>query len=138
MIEKKTKSRLLKYGIAFAVASAIAVIIMWAKGLFTEKSLKDVYTALCDAFFIPGIMYVFLATLFFIAGEGAFDGLSYAFKMAFYRFGSSKKRRMTYGEYKEIKAQEREGKFSVLFLFVVGLIFVAVSLIMLILYYRVK
>ncbi len=139
MLENNSKSKLLKYGITFAVAAVIAVIIMWAKGLFTATAKADVYRILCDAFFVPGIMYVLLGLLFFVAGAGSFDGFNYALKMAFLRFTFSKnKKRVTYAEYKESKDEKRKDGFSILFLFLIGLIFVVVSIIMLILYYRVK
>lgn len=128
----------IKYIVSILVCGGLAAVVLLNRdmGGLTEK--KDVYKALCDAFCVPGVLFMLFAALFAVAREGAFDGVSYAMKRAFLSLvpgGRSKIEK--YADYKERKEAKREKKVSFRFMLVVGGVFLVVSLVFLALYYSV-
>lgn len=77
--ERKNHPLLLRYLISFAVAALMALGVMSIRGLFSgeEMSLYDTYKALCDGFFVAGILMLCFGCIVFVAQEGAFDALRF-------------------------------------------------------------
>ena len=133
--ERKIHPLLLRYLISFAVAALIALGVMSIRGLFSgeEMSLYDTYKALCDGFFVAGILMLCFGCMVFVAQEGAFDALRF---VGHSLIGLLKKRRPgekseTYADYKEKLAKKGKGKFF--YMIIVGAVFVAVAAIFLLL-----
>ncbi len=130
-MKQKTKN----YLITAIVATAICFIILIAYNIFALKGAKLIMKVLCDAFFLTGFMFVGTGALVFCASKGAFDAISYLFHSLFVTHNWSKtkfKDRQTYGDYVEEKRSKN--KPLPVHIFVVGLVFVAISVIFLIVY----
>ena len=66
---KQNKALLTKYGACFGVASFITFCVFWIKGFFTD-SLSVNIQILSDGFSISGMIFLFLAGMMYISGEG--------------------------------------------------------------------
>ena len=131
------KERLLKYGITAAVGLAAALIIMAAKGVFTQGDAVKVMHILSDAFFVPGVIIACFGALVLVSNGGAFDIFAYGahiFFSLFKRDVTARKYR-TFYDYRQSRAEKKR---SVAFILVVGLAMVAVAAVFLIVYYAMQ
>ena len=127
-----------KYIVGVLVCGGVAAVVLLNRDMdgLTEK--KDVYKALCDAFCVPGVLFLLFSALLAVAREGAFDGVSYVFRRAFFALIPGGRNKVEkYADYKEQKEAKREKKVSFRFMLIVGGAFLAVSLVFLALYYSV-
>lgn len=128
----------LKYLISAAVGLGIVAIVIISKNIFGQTSANDVMHILCDAFFASGVCLSCAGLIVFAANGGAFDMLAYGVQFLFFMIGdvlsggNIKRKHKDFYEYKKSK-EDRHHSMS--FLLVVGLIFIALSLIFLGLYY---
>lgn len=117
------------------MCAGLVVVILLSKNISQVTEKKGIYKALCDAFFVPGVLSLLFFALLFVVREGAFDGLAYATKNALSRLiPSGKKEIQKYTDYKAEKSAGREKKSSVIFLLVIGGVFFAASLVFFVLY----
>ena len=130
------KKNILRYSIASAVGLALAFVILCFKNIFSQTDAVKVFQILCDAFFVTGICFACIGVIMLAGNGGAFDMLGYAFVMLFdaLRKDISKRKYKDFDEYRQAK---KEKKRNVLYMFVVGGAFIAISVIFLILYYQV-
>ena len=130
------KKNILRYSIASAVCLALAFVILCFKNIFSQTDAVKVFQILCDAFFVTGICFACIGVIMLAGNGGAFDMLGYAFVMLFdaLRKDISKRKYKDFYEYRQAK---KEKKRNVLYMFVVGGAFIAISVIFLILYYQV-
>lgn len=130
------KKNILRYSIASAVGLALAFAILCFKNIFSQTDAVKVFQILCDAFFVTGICFACIGVIMLAGNGGAFDMLGYAFVMLFdaLRKDISKRKYKDFYEYRQAK---KEKKRNVLYMFVVGGAFIAISVIFLILYYQV-
>ena len=130
------KKNILRYSIASAVGLALAFVILCFKNIFSQTDAVKVFQILCDAFFVTGICFACIGVIMLAGNGGAFDMLGYAFVMLFdaLRKDISKRKYKDFYEYRQAK---KEKKRNVLYMFVVGSAFIAISVIFLILYYQV-
>ena len=130
------KKNILRYSIASAVGLALAFVILCFKNIFSQTDAVKVFQILCDAFFVTGICFACIGVIMLAGNGGAFDMLGYAFVMLFdaLRKDISKRKYEDFYEYRQAK---KEKKRNVLYMFVVGGAFIAISVIFLILYYQV-
>ena len=70
------KTTIIKYCVSFAVASLISFLVFWYKGFF-DHSLAVNLQILSDGFYTAGIIFLSLAGLMFISGEGALIGIGF-------------------------------------------------------------
>ena len=126
--------RFKKYGITLLAGFLIVAAIAWAKDLFGQSNPQMVFHILSDAFFVAGILITAAGLLIFSSNEGSFDMLVYgvnSFVDMFRR--NSRKKYDTYFDYKESRAG-KQIKFG--FLLLCGLFFLAVAVVMYLLYRR--
>ena len=93
---------------------------------------KEIIEIICDGFFVSGILLSCFGVLIFCSSQGAFDGISYLFHILFVGHNWSKtnfKDRQTYREYVEEKNSKRANGMKIRFVLIVGLVFIAISLI---------
>lgn len=122
--------------ILIAIEGLISLLLMNSGDVFSgELSSLDLSKALCDAFFVPGILVISVAALMFVSGEGALDGLKWGLSNVVKalipggRFGTPEK----YGDYVMRKRGERKkGNLGAMFL--AGGVFVLASVICLMVY----
>lgn len=133
------KKTIIKYTVASLIAVAMAFGVMFLKDLFHLTDLLSIYMALCDAFTVPGLLYLLFGLLLMVARGGSFDGLAFAVRNIFVRFKSNAdfKNRETYYDYKERKRKARKEASNILFIFVIGAVFSVVAVVFLILYLNV-
>ena len=123
-----------KYLIAFGAGLLGVVLIAWFKDIFSQTELVKIFHILCDGFFVVGVVMTGFGLLVFTSNEGAFDGLAFAVSsfIGMFRRNLDKKYDTLY-DYKESRANK---KVSFGFLLISGIVFIAVSMVMLLLYYK--
>ncbi len=125
--------KLLKYSVTMLIGGLIVFAIISSKDIANVSSLSEIYHILCDAFFAAGIL-IFNAGLlvFTCVNEGIFDGVVYGVSsfLNMFRRDMAKK----YDTYYDYKMSRETKKLPFGFLIICGLIFLAVSFVMLFLY----
>ena len=135
-MEQDKKKILWRYLICLGVGLAF-VLVVCAIGGFFRESVKDNVQLLHNAFFSVGALMVLFFGLLYVSGEGAFLGIGYALNWAvksLLPFGRNKVPE-TYAQYRERKLgkEKRKGDRCLLF---IGLLFIAVSIIFLVIWYQ--
>lgn len=123
-----------KLGICYAVATAITLVAVFAKGVFRAEDAKALYLGLSDAFFTGGGLILVSGGLYWTNGQGVGDGLSYSVSRFFGRRGVNYEsdRREGYAQYKERKHSK---KAHVAEFLISGLTFVAIAFVFMVLNY---
>jgi hypothetical protein len=137
LVKKSVKVTILKYGISFAVAALLIWVYLAGRDL-PGAALREQYKLLCDAFFIPGILFWMIACLSWASTKGAMDGLAFlgsSLIRALIPGGRVRTPQKYYDYIQERKARRKQAS-SYRFLFVVGSACMALSIVFLILYYR--
>ena len=99
--------------------------------------LVNQYHVLCDAFFLPGLIMIFLGLLMVMNNLGALDTMAYGFSYVLHMLAPGAFDKMdSYLDYIEKRRANRSGGYG--FLLVVGTVMVAVSVVFLVLYCSVK
>lgn len=136
-MQQEKKSLLIKYGICFGVASLITFIVFWIRGFFTNNAGVNIQI-LSDGFFVSGILLLAFAGMMFISGEGALIGIGFVLRSVAQIFiPMGRKNHEFYGQYRERvlaekKEKKKNGDHCIL---VVGLTFLAISLVFTIIWY---
>lgn len=133
---KALKTKIMCYVSAIAVSALLVYSYISSRDIGSLTQV-DQYHVLCDAFFLPGLIMVFLGLLMVMNNLGALDtmafGLSYVLHMlapvAFDKMDS-------YLNFIEKRRANRNGGYG--FLLVVGCVLIAVSVVFLVLYNSVK
>ena len=133
------KKNLLKYGISVSLALLMAYAFVALRVDFEhpeETALVDWYRIVCDAFTVPGLLFLMFGAFMSLSNEGALDGLGYVcvngLKMLI-PGGAMKMER--YKEYLERKRENRPKGYG--FLYVVGGAGMAIAFVFLFLFYQV-
>lgn len=124
-----------KYLITAAVGIVLAFIVLLIKDVFHLTQIVDVMKILCDGFFVSGILLACFGGLVFASNGGVFDMITYGVKHLFWLFKKNPADRK-YKDFYEYRMAMKEKKRSFGFMVVVGLAFIAISLIFLALYYN--
>jgi hypothetical protein len=135
-LKKSVKVTILKYGIS----CAIAAFFVWA--YLAERDLagaaqREQYKMLCDAFFIPGMLFLMVACLAWASTKGAMDGLAFLGSNLIRALipGGRLRTSQKYYDYIQERQARRKKVSSFLFLLVVGGVCMAVSVVFMILFY---
>lgn len=137
--ELDRKKTIRKYVICFAIGAAIMALYMMTGGFQTAQDAGERYRILCDAFSIPGVLFLGSGLLTWAAGQGTFDGMSYSCGLFFKVINPFKKfEREEYHAYVERKRTGRRAKGSRLYLYITGGVFLAVAGVFLLLFYAVS
>lgn len=134
---KKEHVRLLvRYGAACAVAGAMTWLVTRTYGLSEAQNTAEKYRILCDAFTIPGVVFVMVGLLAGIMGRGLLDGLAYAMRSLYRVFlPMSARKDETYYDYVQRRREARKGGRTA-FLLHVGILFLIPALVFFALFYR--
>ena len=65
------------YAVCIGIGLLMVLGILASKNVLELTSALEIYGAVCDAFFVPGILYLCLGLLVLVSGTGQFDMLSY-------------------------------------------------------------
>lgn len=128
MKKKHWKSYLVYSGVALLIFVAGAA----SGNLFSAQDLKQAMHVLSDAFLFPAVALGGIGALSFVAKEGIFDLMGYAFSMLFNRFIHPQNRQEAYYDYKMRKEEKRNG--WLLEALVVGFVCFAASVLCLVIY----
>ena len=131
------KTKLLQYGITTIVLSLFALLIMYMNDLFKLTDSQEIMKILTNAFFVPGVIGVCFGLLVVISNDGMFNIFSYGMQsfINLFRKDRSKIKYKTYYDYKEAV---KDNKKPYGFLLLVGLDFVAISMIFMIIWLKNK
>lgn len=124
-----------KYLITAAFGAVLAFIVLLIKDVFHLSQTVDVMKALCDGFFVSGVLIACFGGLVFASNGGVFDMITYGVKNLFWLFKKNPADRK-YKDFYEYREAMKEKKRSYGYMVIVGLAYIAVSLIFLALYYN--
>ncbi len=132
------KKTLISYGVQFVIAALIAYLVAEAQGLRIGQEAYLVCRYLSDGLFVSALVFVSFGALMWISTTGFFDIFSYAFNSLLVLFTPLKKpsEQKHYYEYKSEREAKRQGKPVTHTVLITGLIFLALSLLALMLYYK--
>ena len=133
-MKQENQGLLKKYIVSFCIASVITLVVFWIKGFFTESLAVNVQI-LSDGFFVSGALFTLFAGMMFVSGEGALLGIGFVMRnvvQAFVPMG--RKMHESYAQYRERKMSElkKPGDNCIL---VTGLIFLAIGIILTVIWY---
>lgn len=121
--------------IAVLLGLAVTLGVLLGSDAFNAPSQQAWLQALCDAFFVPGVILSGFGLLLFVANDGFFDMINYGVLKVLKLVQREEKRAAfpkTFYDYKVMKNGARHGGFA--WLIWVGLGFIAVAAVLLILY----
>ena len=125
------KPNTLRYLISVGVGLLIAFAILLIRDVFSETSTYRILVTLNDAFFISGMCLTCAGGLVFVSNNGIFYMFSYGISLVF----TARKKNVhdrKYKDFYEYKTAKSEEKKSYAYLLLVGLAFIAFSLVFLI------
>ncbi len=133
-MSKRLKTLLVKYGCCCAFVGLLAWFYIDQRP-FSGADLVDQYLMLSDAFTIPGVILVMAGCLMWVSTTGFFDGVSYAAGAAIRALiPGGRANEEKYVDYIERKRENRVKGYG--FLFIAGLVTLAISAVFMVLYYR--
>lgn len=128
--------KLKDYLITAAVGLTIAGFILFYKNVFMCKEAIDVFHILCDAFFVPGMLIFGFGLLVVASNGGTFDMLTYGV-MRFFTF-FKKDLSAKYKTFYDYRKAQQDSPRKFMFLILVGIFFIAISVIFLLIYLNLK
>ena len=123
-----------KFGVSFIVCSICTFLIAWARGVFEQTAPIYVFHILSDSFLVVGIVTTCIALLLFVGNEGTFDMISYGLQTFFSFIKKDMSRR--YETFYDYRVAKQEKKLPFLFLLLCGGIFLLMSVLMYVGYYK--
>lgn len=133
-MKKINKAGVVKYAVSIAICIALVWLYLGLRD-FSGADTMEKYRMLSDAFLIPGVLLFMSGCLVSVANQGALDGISYASSRALRRLIPGVDRvDEKYFDYVQRKREKRIRRYG--FLFVVGGVSLAISVLFMILFYR--
>lgn len=126
----KVLKKLYAYGITVAIGVLLGYLYLLANPLSDAPDTETKFVFLCNAAFVPGILFVLAGLLVWCTGKGSIDGLTYSLGLFFKTinpFGKFEKTEK-YHEYVERKNQKRLKGYSFLFYCGGGFLLVSAAL----------
>ena len=123
-----------KYFITLLVGFLSVFGILMSKDIFAQTQLVKIFHILSDAFFVVGVTMSGFGLLIFVSNEGAFNMMVYGVRsfFDFFRKNITKK----YPTFYDYQTSREDKKLSFGFILICGLFFLAVSVIMYLIYLR--
>ena len=125
---------LIKYIICFGIEALVAFLVIWSNGFFTQSIAVNVQI-LADAFFVPGILMTFFASMLFISREGGLIGIGFVLRNAVLTFipmGRAKHEK--YADYRARKLSKTKNQNDS-YILVSGLVFLIIGIILNVIWY---
>ena len=111
--------------------------LLFSRGGLVTDTPTEFWQLLCDALFVPGILFASVGGLIFASGEGVFDMLRYGTMKLLLLFRRKEKRDEYPRTYYDYKAVRSEGKHvGTASLLLCGVVFLALAGVALVLYVR--
>ncbi len=125
-----------KYLITMLIGLAAVAMILWSKDILNQTEAVAVYHILCDAFFAVGVIILCIGLLIFSSNEGTFDILVYGVSTFVGMFKKNYEKK--YDTFYDYRADREDKKIKFGYLLICGLILLAVSMVMYLLYRQYK
>ncbi|MCM1102519.1 MAG: DUF3899 domain-containing protein [Clostridium sp.] len=134
MKQRKYKS----YVIQAVAGLTLSVFVMYGQGVFTRENTADVIRGVCDGFSVTALLYVAVGMLLWVSTTGFFDIFGFAVRKGLHHLIPVFTRDDPGGfyEYKQDR-EERRGAKPQRSTLLVGLVFLAVSIALTIVWYGV-
>lgn len=124
-----------KYIVATIIGLIMVLLVCWLKDFSFDMESHKIYRILCDATFFASVFLIGFGLMLSISNFGLFTALSYSMKKFFIVFTRNyDEKRKNMPSYYEYRAVKLEKDVSGAFLYIPGVIFLAVSIIFLMLY----
>lgn len=124
-----------EYVITAAIGLAVAVLIALSRGIFSAEEIDAIITIVSDAFFIPGVLLLCIGLILYASNEGLFLGVAYGFKVIGRTITAKKDEKLVNEEYHEYYARMSQKKVKIKHFLLIGTIFVAVSIVFVVVYF---
>jgi hypothetical protein len=136
-IKPEDKSKLMiGYIVSGVVLLAGIIAMLFYKQVFTQTEAKNVFGALSDSFFVPGVIFVGIGGLSKLSTFGAYDTFGYLFsRFSFHNFwvtGAKRKKYDSLYDYKQEK--DKKGRSWLPYVFWTGVVSCGISIVLLIIY----
>jgi len=131
--KKKLIIRYVKTALSLLLVFTVCLVI---ENPFEAEDAKGVIWALCDSFTVPGVLFAGIGALSYFAYLGAFDGIGYAFtNFGLHNLWVTKQPKKYKSFYDYKVAKDEKGRTWWPHILIVGLTSLAISLILLIVYF---
>lgn len=129
MKQRDTNKTILQYCIAFVACAILTLTYFLIFGLFNQTDKKEIYKILINGFFSIGAICACFGGLVLIANAGGFDFIAYGIGRFFSLFKKKPNdvKYKTFYDYRTARAEKEHD--SMWFLVIVGLAYIAISLI---------
>lgn len=135
-MKKKVTGLLLRYGITAMIAGLMTWLITNTYHLAEAQGKLERYRILCDAFTIPGVVFVMIGILIRLMDSGFIDGLTYAMRSLYRVFIPMGVREdEAFLDYVQRKREARKAR-NTGFILHVGLVFMIPAIVYFILFYQ--
>ena len=124
-----------RYIISIIVGLFLTGFVVFSKDAFHQESTKDTIQVLVDGFFVSGALLTLYGGLVFTSNEGAFDMLKFGI-IKFFDLFKTDLSKAKYNTFYDYRVERMEKKQPIAYLLLVGLGFLAISMILLIIYYN--
>lgn len=128
--------KLRKYIIVTIIGLLLTVFICWLKKFSFYMEWQKMYKILSDATFFTAVIFIGIGIMISISNAGLFTAVSYSMKRFFTVFSRDRvEKRRNMPAYHEYRAVKLEHNVSGAFMYLPGLVFLAVSIIFTIMFY---
>lgn len=138
-MKSKVIGTVIRYGIITAIGFFLMWFVLWTNDYSTITDEARRFKVLADSFTVPGVILIMVGLLILLSSFGAVDGLAYALGGLFRRLipgaRHNEAEKETYYDY--VMRKKAKQRPSLLPFFVVGGIFLAVSIIYIVRFYGV-
>ena len=124
----------LRYLITMLVGLAGVAGVAFSRDISAQTELVNVLHILCDAFFVMGVVLAGFGLLIFVSNEGAFDMMVYGLQSFWDLF--RKERKMQGISYYDYQVARAEKKLRFNFILICGLVFLAVAVVLFLMYQK--
>ncbi len=133
----KMKKSYVGYIVALIIGLVFCGIYAYTGGLFTAATAHEALLALCHSLEVPAIVLIGIGLLTWASSKGAYDMISYGFSTVFMPFANMFRGEKTeYKKFYDYKMEKEEKRKPWLKeMLIVGLGFLAVYLVVLVIYY---
>ena len=132
------QKKYISYAVQTVAGLTLSVFVMFWQDVFARESMADIIRGVCDGFTVTALLYVSLGALMWVSTTGFFDIFGFAFRKGMHHILPVFVREDPggYYEYKVDKEERRQAKPQRSTL-LVGLFFLAVSIVLTFVWYGV-
>lgn len=116
--------------LALACGGVIWFVGVWYQGIPETEDIREWFRILSNGALIPGVLFVGISVLSWIAGDGLFDGLKYCMDTMMIHLTGGKKKYGSYYDYTQRK--KKHGNYPML---LPGAFFLGAAVVLTLLYY---